>query len=322
MILSIIIPVYNVEHYIRKCLESIIEIPLSDEDYEIIVVNDGTKDNSMAIVSEFQSRTNFHIITQDNKGLSAARNTGLKNATGEWVYFLDSDDYLDARLFKKLFDSTCNNTGVDIITGDFVYVYDQTTNKSRFTIDTTQGICLPGAAFFTKYYSKINTMVWRNIYRRSFLLDNSFYFTEGVYHEDVNWTPKCIEAARMVYYIPIPFYFYVIREGSIVQSAKNQKKLNDLLFVNKDLLKSALKFEKKNQKIISDFVLANLLVINGQYGLYKDKDLFDEIKTILSIPTAHSFKFILSYFVWKTFPGVVNPLLSKRYGGAKQNKSF
>lgn len=322
MLLSIIIPVYNVEHFIRKCLDSVIDIPLTVEDYEIILVNDGTRDKSMEIVAEYKNRKNFHIITQENKGLSAARNTGLRNATGEWVYFLDSDDYINAQLFKKLFDTSCADSSVDMITGDFVYVKDETICKSKFAIDTEEDICLPGASIFTKYYGKINTMVWRSIYRRSFLVENGFYFTEGVYHEDVNWTPKCIEAARLVYYSPIPFYFYLIREGSIVQSAKNQKKLNDLLFVNKDLLASSLEFEKENQKIVSDFVLSNLLVLNGQYELYKDKELSDEINTILSIPTAHTFRYIVTCFIWKAFPVVVNHLLSKRYGGAKQNKSF
>lgn len=322
MKLSIIIPVYNVEHFIRKCLESLIKIPLSVEDYEIIVVNDGTRDNSMGIVAEYQDRKNLHVITQENKGLSAARNTGLKNAIGEWVYFLDSDDYLDAQLFKKLFNTSCGDNGVDIISGDFVYVKEGTICKSKFSIETEEDICLSGASFFTKYYGKINTMVWRNIYRRSFLVENGYYFTEGVYHEDVNWTPKCLATARKIYYSPIPFYYYLIREGSIVQSARNQKKLNDLLFVNEDLLSSSLQFDKKVQKIISDFVLNNLLVLNGQYELFKDKESFDQLNAILSIPAAHSCRFRLLYSFFKVFPGIVNPILSKRYGGVKQNKSF
>ena len=122
MRLSIVIPVYNVELYIRKCIESVLCLPFSKSDYEIIVVNDGTPDNSMDIVKEYESYSNIHIISQENKGLGGARNTGLRSAKGEWVYFLDSDDSIDYHSFITLFQKACDDESVDIIIGDYDYV--------------------------------------------------------------------------------------------------------------------------------------------------------------------------------------------------------
>ena len=93
---SIVIPVYNVEKYIKKCLDSVAN--QSFKDYEVIVVNDGTKDNSMDIVKEYD----FKVVNQKNMGLSEARNTGVKSSTGEYIIFLDSDDYIEKDLLKDL----------------------------------------------------------------------------------------------------------------------------------------------------------------------------------------------------------------------------
>ena len=127
MRLSVIIPVYNVEEYVLRCLKSIIDIE-NHGDTEIIVVNDGSRDGSMALVSDFaSSHPIITIVNQENRGLGAARNTGLKHAQGEYVYFLDSDDYIDLESFVHLF-----NTGygsADVIVGNFVYNTDDVIEK-------------------------------------------------------------------------------------------------------------------------------------------------------------------------------------------------
>ena len=103
IILSIIIPVYNVEKYVRKTLESIFESALPKSELEVIVVNDGTKDNSMSIVNEFAAKfDNLRVINQENQGLSGARNTGLKAAHGKYVWFVDSDDWVESGILEHL----------------------------------------------------------------------------------------------------------------------------------------------------------------------------------------------------------------------------
>lgn len=323
MLLSVIIPVYNVENYIQKCLDSIIELPLPIEKYEIIVVNDGSNDNSIEVVSEYQKRCeNLRVISQTNKGPGAARNLGLQHATGEWVYFIDSDDYIDARLFTKLLATSCYDHEVDIIIGDFLYVKDSLLCKSKYMIHTTHDLSLSGSVFLKKYFYKIDVMVWRSIYRRKFLLDNNLFFIEGVYHEDVTWTPQCLASARSIHYSPIPFYYYILRANSIMQSSKTQKKLNDRLIVTQDLLMHALKLDKETQKIISYYIFKSILVLVGEYRLFDNKNLYDRINSILSIPTEHNFSHKAMYFAFRAFPWIMNHLLTIRYGRNKRVTSF
>lgn len=321
MKLSIIIPVYNVESYIRKCIESVSCLPIDKSEYEIIVVNDGTADHSMDIVHEYDY-LHLHIINQTNKGLSGARNTGLRNANGEWIYFLDSDDYIDAQLFIQLFKSACNKNNVDIIIGDYNYVTNNEQFKGKYTIRTKEDIVLSGEDFFVKYYSKVNSMVWRSIYRKSILLKNNLFFTEGVYHEDINWTPKCIAAANLVYYSPVPFYNYLIRDGSIVQSARNYKKINDLLVVYEDLLKHFSTHKRVVQECISYSVLSSLLVLNGQYCIYKDISLYKKYKKVLDVHCAQNVKTRFLYCLYSLLPDLFNEMLTIRYANKDTKNIF
>lgn len=322
MRLSIIIPVYNVENYIRKCLESVIRLPLNPCDYEIIVVNDGTPDNSMDIVKEYESYSNLYIISQQNKGLGGARNTGLHSAKGEWVYFLDSDDSIDPNLFIALFKKACDEESIDIITGDYNYVINDKASRGKYSINTEEDIVLPGEDFLIKYYSMVNTMVWRSIYRRIVLLDNSLYFTEGVFHEDVNWTPKCIVHANKVYYSPISFYYYLIREGSIIQSAKNTKKINDSLLVYEDLLRYFLNCSQTAQKYISKSAITSLLVLNGQYAFYQDKVINARFLEVISVPCSRYLITKIICGVYRLFPSFFNHLLSNKYGNKDTKAIF
>lgn len=114
--ISVIIPVYNVEKYIRQCLESVIN--QTYKNLEIIIVNDGTKDNSMKIVEEYLSDERIKIINKENGGLSSARNRGMEEATGEYIYFLDSDDWIELNTIEILVE---NSKGVDIVGANFFY---------------------------------------------------------------------------------------------------------------------------------------------------------------------------------------------------------
>ena len=108
--LSLIIPMYNVELYIEKCLNSCINQDLSADEYEIIIVNDGSKDNSLSIAESIaQKHNNVRIITQTNGGLSSARNTGLINSRGEYIWFIDSDDWIEPNVLKELYTTASNN---------------------------------------------------------------------------------------------------------------------------------------------------------------------------------------------------------------------
>lgn len=318
MQLSVIIPVYNVEPYIHRCLDSVLSIPVDIHDYEVIIVNDGTKDNSMAIVEQTKT-SNFVIINQLNKGLGAARNTGLRAAKGDWVFFLDSDDLIVPDAFASLYNKA-KDSNADIVIGDYYPCHDGIRGNGRYRIMTDRDIYEDGIVFFKQYYQSINTMVWRNLYRRDFLIKNSFSFTEGVCFEDVNWTPHCLLCAQKVYYSPIPFYNYIIRSGSIMQSNISEKKIEDYIFVHNDLLVSSIKYDIEVQKKISYLTIVGLLVFNGQYAVYKNKRLYRKLKEAVSVRRARYFRTTCIYWLWRLFPYLINPILHLRYKKINNNR--
>ncbi|MBV5283129.1 MAG: glycosyltransferase [Paludibacter sp.] len=183
MILSIIIPVYNVEAYLAECLDSVIIQELTD--CEIIIVNDGSTDNSRQILSEYQQRYPALIIfDQVNAGLSDARNTGMKNAKGKYLYFLDSDDYLLPGAVSEILQSV-KKVDVEVIgfnaltNGNTVYIPSFKVNNSVKT----------GINFFVDFYRDNGFYpyynVWLYVYKKSFLEQNSLIFKKGLYHEDI-----------------------------------------------------------------------------------------------------------------------------------------
>lgn len=236
MKLSIIIPVYGVEKYIKQCAESLKPF-FNDPEKEIIFVNDGTIDNSINILEgEIADFTNVKIIHRCNGGLSAARNTGLDNATGEYIYFFDSDDYIDAMKLNKLFNLGYD-TKSDIIIGDFYKVYEAS-NSVEFAQRNSLGKNFQGEAwpFYVSNNRIISSVVWRCIYSKSIIEQYHLRFYEGAVYEDMVWTPIIFNKATNIYYNSIKFYYYRIRENSIMQSSISEDKAYDALKIGSVLI--------------------------------------------------------------------------------------
>jgi len=125
--ISVIIPVYNVENYLKECLESVIN--QSFEDLEILCINDESTDNSLNILKEYKNRdSRIQIISQENAGVSAARNTGLNNSTGDYIYFMDSDDYLELEALEEMINLS-KNYDLDLLIFEFINFDDKTGKK-------------------------------------------------------------------------------------------------------------------------------------------------------------------------------------------------
>lgn len=225
---SIIIPVYNVEQYLRDCLNSV--VLQSHCDYEVICVNDGSTDGSLAILEEFQKKYNqITVITQQNKGLSGARNAGIRTAKGDYLFFLDSDDWIETTALEVL---------VRQLSGEDMVCF----NGRRFfengeTEEPDTGISesnLSGWEYYNKYalvprkFHFVCTVL--RLYRREYILKNNLFFEEGIYHEDNLFTPLACYYAQVVKVIPDCLYIYRIREGSIMQTG-NMKRLYDKITV-------------------------------------------------------------------------------------------
>ena len=194
MDLSIIVPVYNVEQYIRTCIESIFKQGLNDDGFEVIIVNDGTEDRSMDVIADIiQQHTNITVINQDNQGLSVARNNGITVAKGEYILMPDSDDLLIENSLNPLL-KTALKTQADIIVADFLRMTDEeiehnmthSPQQTEFSYKEKSG-----EELFLQDLNPYQCYVWRILFRREFLLENDLKFVPGIYIEDVPFTHEC-----------------------------------------------------------------------------------------------------------------------------------
>ena len=206
---SIIVPVYNVELYLEQCLESLRTQDYSD--YEVICVNDGSTDGSRRILTAWEKRLpQMRVIDRANGGLSAARNTGLAAATGDYVVFVDSDDWVEPMMLARLAEES---DGEDMI----CFACRRTDNN---TYDTLQPEQDRGWSYYNRHaleHRKVPFVcVWQRCYRRQFLMDNNLSFREGILHEDNEFTPRACLKAKLVKVIPDVLYNYRVRPGSIM----------------------------------------------------------------------------------------------------------
>ena len=228
IILSIIIPVYNVEKYVWKTLESIFESTLPKSELEVIVVNDGTKDNSMSIVNEFAAKfDNLKIINQENQGLSVARNTGLKAACGKYVWFVDSDDWVAYDSLPFLLKHL-EHSDKDVLMFK-IREYDEEGRilLERFFHDNQNEEQVSGTdvVLYQKKYGVDITPMQQYVISRDFLLSNKLFFVPGIYHEDKEFAPRMLINAKKVTIIPKVIYCYLRRNsGSITTDDSLQKK--------------------------------------------------------------------------------------------------
>ena len=216
MKLSIIIPVCNVEQYIGPCLESIYRQGLSDKDFEVIVVNDGSTDNSMKVVEDVQlHHQNIQIIHQDHAGPSVCRNAGMEMAKGEYVLFVDSDDLLMDNgltlLLKKALD-----TSADMVVADFMRLNDdEITSVYDSQLTDTHVVDKTGLDYYVEDCDPgVGSFIWRILYKRTFLNENHIRLEPGVYYEDIPFLQECYLKAQRVIGVHLLYYIYRIRQRS------------------------------------------------------------------------------------------------------------
>ncbi len=225
-LVSVIVPVYNVEKYIEKCLNSIIN--QTYKNIEVIIVNDGSEDSSIEICKKIQIEDKrIKILNQKNAGLSAARNTGIKNASGKYICFIDSDDYVHEDYIKLLLENLIeNNTDISIC--DFLYVDEQErfwnrkkkNNKIYSNIEAIRDL-LVGT-------QDTEVMAWNKLYKLSLFRQNNIYFPEGKLHEDNFTTYKLYYYAKSISLIDNKLYYYLQRNNSIMGRKFDKKRLDIL----------------------------------------------------------------------------------------------
>ncbi len=229
---SIVIPAYNVKEYLEKCVVSV--VAQSYEDWEAILVDDGSTDGATGELCDALAEkygTRLRVIHQKNGGLGAARNTGIEAAKGEYLAFLDSDDYIAPDMLEKL-DARIEATHCDIYT--FGFRMDKNGNTDEVHMDV-----LPmGKPFTLAEYPRL-LMAMPNacnrIYRRTFFAGSGIRYPGRVWFEDIRTTMKLFALAERIEAVPEAFYYYVVRQGSITRNAKAERN-REILLAFDDLL--------------------------------------------------------------------------------------
>ena len=212
--ISIIVPVYNVYNYLDKCLNSIRNQTL--EDIEIIVVNDGTKDTSQEIMDKYAALDKrFKCLKKENGGLSDARNYGMKYAKGEYIAFVDGDDYIERNMYELMYNEA-KKGDYDVVECDFTWDYpnkvreDKTEVKDNIIVD-------------------IRVVAWNKIYKRKVIESAKLKFTEGVRYEDVDWCYKVLANIKSFSSVHKCLYHYIQRSNSIANT--QNEKVRDIFVV-------------------------------------------------------------------------------------------
>ncbi len=221
MLISVIVPVYNVEPYLRKCVDSI--LAQTWEEMEIILVDDGSPDSCGAICDNYARQdARVRVIHKENGGLSSARNAGTRAAAGEYLLYVDSDDYIEPDLVERA-ASAAERTGCDMVMFDYVReeetfslpCYSDLPENTALTLDKQPQILISTLS------------AWSKLYRREFYLARGHWFPEGRLYEDLGSIPKLFLDARSIVYVKGAVYHYVIRSGSIMTSTKFDRNYSD-----------------------------------------------------------------------------------------------
>ena len=292
--LSIIIPVYNVEEYLEECLNSVLEI--RDINYEVLVINDGSPDNSQKIIDEYCKKdSRVKSFIKENGGISSARNYGLERAQGEYIWFVDSDDFINTNEFQKFFIEV-QKEEFDIFIGNYYFLKEDRKAKAEELFSNKT--ILSGKEVLKKKGQEImaRSYVWKNLYNRKFLEENNLIFDEKIIIEDQLFSVLSFLKSIKIKYIDNYIYYYRIgRVGSITTSPKEKLVKNSQYRICKTIL--------NYKKEINDlyYVKRKMFSNYTDYVYYfkkRDKELEEKLWKVKGM---YIVKFRKKYQMWKFF---------------------
>ena len=253
MKISIVIPVYNVENYLKQCVESVLLQSFSN--IEVILVNDGSTDSSGELCNELaKTNSKIKVINKENGGLSDARNAGLKISSGDYIMFLDSDDYWNGDFLSDIADKINKNPKLDFITADgYTGIFPKGRQKpSLCHFQEDSFVYQNGEKFLEYVFSYKNKKggvwgweAWRNVYRTALLKENNLYFKKGIIIEDAEWTPRVILASNYFDYYEKPYYMYRLSRPDSIMNVCTPKKVFDYLDTVNNWISNANDMENK-----------------------------------------------------------------------------
>lgn len=243
MFFSVIVPVYNVEKYLNRCVDSLLGQEF--DDFEILLINDGSTDRSAEIAKSYTNyKTIKFVDKKENSGLSNTRNFGMRMARGKYIAFVDSDDYVETWYLRKLNNIIVEHAYPDIVYTGFIEERAQV-SKKEYGFVSDKNVCYKSIDFLKNELSKRNLYAAAcfGTYSRHMLNENELYFKPGIYHEDELWTPQVLYNARSVFTSELAGYHYVRREDSITKVKDKTQNGLDLLESCKELMVFSRKIE-------------------------------------------------------------------------------
>ena len=247
---SLIIPAYNIENYIVKCITSILNQNYFN--YEIIVVNDGSTDDTAKILESIKNEK-IKIINKQNGGLSSARNEGLRHATGDYIWFVDGDDYIENNALEILY-KCLKEEFYDIISFKYFKEFEKIKVIQNDKIDLDDA----------KQYPLVNTSTCTKIFNKKFFINNSFLFDEGRIYEDLSLIPFVMCMTDRIKFIDYPLYTYTYRKESIMNLSKKFNFNRDDKFFAIDMLYNRFedkKLEKAYKEELEYLTIKHLLIV-------------------------------------------------------------
>ena len=306
---SVVVPIYNVESYLKECLDSLAFQTL--DNFEVILVNDGSTDQSYEIALDYSRRyNNFKLVSQKNSGLSSARNTGISLAKGEYLYFLDSDDYLEKNALEILYNTSQKNK-LDVLKFSAFTFHDK---EEDFEWNHVNGYrysrmyhkVYNGCYLFQKteangdHYASSCLM----LLRRQLIVDKGLKYIEGIIHEDEFFYFELMLVSKRVAVLNRPLYFRRYRKGSIMQTGDYLNK-NSSLFVGIQKINDIIhQYSVPNYKIcqIENSLLINAMICNWEKMNPKEQDS-DECRKLMNRvkPFAKKYRYGNDFKMWLFF---------------------
>ena len=297
MLVSVIIPVYNVEKYLNKCITSVLN--QSYRNIEIILVNDGSTDKSLEICKYFQSTdSRVKVVDKKNGGLSSARNIGLKEAIGDYVLFLDSDDYYDDMDGINQLVLSLNKEKVDVLN----FYYKKYFEESEVFQKVFSGVNIEELYSLSSYSERLLCLIMNFHYiasacnkliKRKLLIDNNLFFEDGLLSEDIEWTLKLALCSKNIGIQNLDFYVYRQRENSITHTVSD-KHIHDLFYILENLLSIVDGVSDDKLKEASYYYIAyqyGTLLVNVHYASKESrKKYYKKIKALSYLLNYHTNK--------------------------------
>ncbi|MCM1109002.1 MAG: glycosyltransferase [Clostridium sp.] len=306
MFLSVIIPAYNAASFLERCVRSCLKQDLLCDNYELIIVNDGSSDFTQDVITRVcHWSPNISYITQDNQGLSMARNAGMRIAQGDYILFLDADDWIEENCLSILADAVVSHDNPEMVRFNACNT-DGTNIRMRTSYEHEHETVGRGAYVWTTNIGYV--CATSNLYKRSFLEENKLFFMPHVLHEDCEFTPRAFWAARSVLTLNVLVYHVFQNPNSITRTV-NSKRSFDLVEIAKTLSVCNNTLTESIRVAFNEYIC--ILINNAMYPnrLYSQDDQKKLVEVLLKnrflfkyLCESKTLKYRLEGFLFRLFP--------------------